>query len=257
MSMTVMEPKLAERRKGVSEDRARSRLKWVLIVLVVLLGVVGSIWLIRSPLLSIRTVTVTGAAMSHPDAVISELGMGQGTPTIDVDAGAIEAAIAQDPWVAAVSVRVGWPGSMTVDVTEHTEFASVRAADGWVRVAADGSVLRSDPPLDGAPVVEIDTGPVSAGYDIANPLILGALDFAAALPPDLAGSLVVGTDGQGLVATVADLTIVLGRPTDMVAKAKVLVALIETGLEPGSTVNLIAPLRPAVTNPQPLPEPEE
>jgi cell division protein FtsQ len=252
-----MEPRLAERRKGVSEDRARGRLKWVLIIIAILLAVVGTAWLIRSPVLSIRSVTITGATMSHPDVVVAELGMGQGTPTIDVDAGAISAAVLEDPWVAEVSVAVGWPGTVTIAVVEHVEFAAVRAGDGWVRVAADGSVLRTEPPTDGAPLIEIDTGPVSAGYDIANPLILGALDFVEALPGDLSEGAVVETDGEGLVATVSGFTVVLGRPVEMEAKATVLAALLESGIDEGSSINLIAPLRPAVTNPQPLPEPEE
>jgi len=85
MSTTTIEPKFAERRKGVSEDRARGRLKWVLTILVIMLTVVGTAWLIRSPVLSIKSVTVTGATMSHPDVVVADLGMGQGTPTIDID----------------------------------------------------------------------------------------------------------------------------------------------------------------------------
>lgn len=257
MSATTIEPKLAERRKGVSEERARGRLKWVLVVIALLLAVVGGLWLIRSPVLSVRTVTVNGATMSNPSAVVSDLEMGQGTPTIDVDGDAIRTAILADPWVADASVSIGWPGSVTIEVIEHTEFAAVRAGDGWVRVAVDGSVLRAESPLVGSPVIEIDTGPVSAGYDIANPLILGALEFAAALPSGLADGVVMETDGQGLIATIETFTIILGRPVEMEAKAIVLTALFDSGLEAGSSINLIAPLRPAVTNPQPLLELEE
>jgi hypothetical protein len=145
---------------------------------------------------------------------------------------------------------------LTITVTEHVVFASVAAANGWVQVAADGSVLTGEAPSSGQPVIDIDTGPVSAGYAIANPLIIGALDFASALPADLKASVVLTTDGEGLLADVAGLTVILGRPIEMTEKATVLSALIDTGLEPGSTVNLIAPLRPAVADPQPLLEPE-
>lgn len=252
-----MEPKLAERRKGVSEDLARGRLKWVLIVIVFLLAVVGGIWLVRSPLLSIKTVTVTGAVMSNPAAVVADLEMGTGTPTIDVDAQAIEIAVLASPWVRDATVTVGWPGSLDIAVEEYTIFASVMAASGWVRVAADGSVVAVDTPMPNAAVIEIDTGPVPAGYSIANPLIIGALEFAAALPTSMAQHVVVGTDGEGLIASLDGHHIVLGRPTEMREKAIVLASLLEDGLEPEAQVNLIAPLRPAVTNPQPQLEPEE
>jgi cell division protein FtsQ len=255
--MTTMEPKLAERRKGVSEDRARGRLKWVLIIIVFLLAVVGGVWLIRSPLLSIKTVTVTGATMSNPLNFVNDLGMGQGTPTIDVDGQAIERAILADPWVREARVTVGWPGRIEIAVLEHTLFASVLAADGWVRVSVEGSVLAVDEPMPDAPVIEIDAGPVPAGYSISNPLIVGALEFAAALPTEMARRVVITDDGEGLIASVDGHQVVLGRPAEMREKAIVLASLIDNGLEAGAHVNLIAPLRPAVTNPQPLQEVEQ
>lgn len=255
--MTVMDPKLAERRKGVSEDRARSHLKRILIVIVVLILGVGAIWLIRSPVLSIRSVEVSGAEFSNPQRAIADLAMGQGTPTIDVDAGAIEAAIAVDPWVKDVNVVVNWPGSIAVSVVEYTPYASVMAADRWIVVADDGAVLSVGDLLTASPRIEIDAGPVSAGYDITNPLIVGAIRFSTALSPELASQVVVSADGEGLVATLLGHTIVLGRPVDMEEKAIVFMSLVDSGIEAGSQVNLIAPLRPAVTNPQPLLETEE
>ncbi len=254
--MTVMEPRLAERRKGVKEDRARGRLKWVLVLLVIIAAVVGGIWLIRSPLLSIRTVSVTGAAHTDPASTIAQLGMGQGTPTIDVDPGAIVAAITTDPWVASADVNVSFPGSITVTVVEREPFASVRAADGWVTVSTDGAVVPADAP-DGSARIAIDTGPVNAGYEIANPLILGALRFVDALPPELVAVTEVASDGEGLVAVVGGHRVLLGRPSDMQEKAIVLASLIDAGIDPGAEVNVIAHLRPAVTNPQPQQEAEE
>jgi cell division protein FtsQ len=254
--MTVMEPKLAERRKGVSEDRARGRLKWVLLFLVLVGAVVAGIWLIRSPVLSIREVSVAGAERSDPGAIIAGIGMGSGTPTIDVDQAAILQAVLSDPWVASADVQVSFPGSISVEVVEHVPFATVMAADGIVTVSAAGAVVPADPPA-GAPRIAIDTGPVTSGYNIANPLILGALRFVAALPPDLAATAEVVTDGEGLTATVAGHRVLLGRPADMNEKAIVLASLIDSGLEVGAEVNVIAPLRPAVTNPQLQLEAEE
>jgi cell division protein FtsQ len=254
--MTVMEPKLAERRKGVDEDRARGRLKWVLLFLLLVGSVVAGIWLIRSPVLSIRQVTVTGAERSDPGTAIADLGMGNGTPTIDVDEAAILETLRSDPWVASATVRVSFPGSISVEVVEHVPFASVMAADGWVTTSSDGAVVPADAPV-GAPTISIDTGPVASGYDIANPLILGALRFVAALPTELAATTDVISDGEGLVATVAGHRVLLGRPSDMTEKAIVLASLIDSGIADVAEVNVIAPLRPAVTNPQVQVEPEE
>lgn len=256
--MTTMEPKLAERRKGVSEDRARGRLKWILVAIVVLLAVVGGVWLLTSPILSLRTVSVTGADRSDPMASVLALEMGQGTPTIDVDSAALHNVILEDPWVKEVAIEVGWPGSLSIVVIEHVPFATVRAADGWIVVSSNGAVLEpASSPSDMSFTIAVDAGPVSAGYDITNPMIIGALEFMGSLDPDLAAGVVVTSDGEGLLVVVAGHTVRLGRPAEMYSKARVLSSLIASGLEPGAGIDLIAPLRPAVTNPQPEVEPEE
>lgn len=256
--MTTMEPRLAERRKGVSEDRARGRLRWVLVALVVLLAIVGGIWLMTSPVLSLRTVSVAGAERSDPMASVIALGMGQGTPTIDVDATALHDAILSDPWVRDVSIDIGWPGSLSIAVIEHQPFATVLAASGWVIVSSEGAVLEpAPPPTDRSFTVAVDAGPIAAGYDITNPMITGSLAFMGSLDADIAAGVIVKSAGEGLEATVAGHVVRLGRPTEMHSKARVLSSLIANGLEPGVAIDLIAPLRPAVTNPQPEVEPEE
>jgi cell division protein FtsQ len=253
-----MEPRLAERRKGVSEDRARGRLKWILVAIVLLLAVVGGVWLLTSPILSLRTVAVIGADRSNPMAAVVALDMGQGTPTIEVDTAALHASILEDPWVRDASIEVGWPGSMSIVVIEHVPFATVRAAEGWIVVSSEGAVLEpASPPTEASFTVAVDAGPVAAGYDITNPLIIGALEFIGSLDPDVVGGVVVGSDGEGLTAIVAGHAVRLGRPTEMHSKARVLSSLIASGLEQGASIDLIAPLRPAVTNPQPEVELDE
>ena len=56
--------------------------------------------------------------------------------------------------------------------------------------------------------------------------------------------------GTTVAANVGGFTILLGRPADMAAKAAAVEALIATGIEPGSRVDVTAPLRPAVAPPQ-------
>jgi hypothetical protein len=56
------------------------------------------------------------------------------------------------------------------------------------------------------------------------------------------------------VAAIAGYEVVLGSSQDMAQKAVTLAVLFDEGLEQGSVINLVSPLRPAVTNPQPLVE---
>jgi cell division protein FtsQ len=256
--MTVMEPRVAERRKTVSEDRARKRLKWILVVIAVVAVVLGSLWLVRSPILSIRQVDVTGAENSDPRAAIQALGMDVGTPTIDIDGDAITLLILEDPWVESVTVEIVWPGSIVIDVTERTPVAPVLAGDQWVLVASDGGVIKAVPaPGTEIMFVAIDQGSLDPGDVISDPRTLGALVFVRYLADRYRSGARIQMDGEGLQAEVAGHPVRLGRPVDMAEKATVLEALLDTGIEPGASIDLIAPLRPAVTNPQPVIEVEE
>lgn len=256
--MTAMDTRVADRRKGVSEDKARRRLRWVLAVLVVILVAVGAFWLIRSPVLSISTIDVTGVERTDPVAIITDLGMGVGRPTIDVDGRAIEAAIERDPWIAEATVSVVWPGTIHVDVTEHQPLVRVMGGDSWYLASVDGAVLASAPtPGVEDAAVAIDLGSVGVGQTTADPSLLGALIFIDALPEDLRLGTVLSVDDDGVVGMVQGHRVVLGRPIDMAEKALVMEGLIASGLETDAEVNLIAPTRPAVANPQPLHEGEE
>lgn len=256
--MTVMEPRVAERRKSVSEDRARKRLRWILVVIALAAAVFGSLWLIRSPILSIRQIDVTGAQFTDPRAVLHSLEMGIGTPTIDIDGAAITMSILDDPWIEAAKVEILWPGSILIDVTERTPVAPVLAGNQWVLVATDGGVIKMVPdPGPAVASVAIDQGPLDPGDVISDPLTIGALVFIGHLGEQNLQGASIRTDGEGLTALVAGHAVRLGRPVDMAEKATVLEALLSTGIESGASIDLIAPLRPAVTNPQPVPEVEE
>lgn len=256
--MTMMDSRVADRRRNVSEDRARRRLRWLLGVLALLLAVVGGFWLIRSPVLSIRTVEVTGAANSNPGAVVAGIGLGEGTPTIDVSAAEIEAAVEADPWVADASVSVIWPGTIVIDVVEHVPVAPVQSGGDWVLMSRTGAVIAvTDAPDDEVAAVTIDIGRDRVGEVVDDPAIVGALEFVNGLTPELrAGSRVSIEDG-GVVAVVSEHRVRLGRPIDMAEKAVVLAGLLASGLDDGAAIDLIAPSRPAVSNPEPVVEAEE
>lgn len=258
--MTTVEPRVAERRRGVSEDRARHRLRRVLgIIALIAVGAFG-FWLIRSPLLSISSISISGATISDPAVIIDEIGVIVGIPTIDVDAGAVQRAVESDPWIETAEVSVRWPGTVSVVVTEHVALAPARAGDGWVMLSEASTVIeQTDGPVDGVFVVDIDTSATAIGAAVVNPMVNGAIAFGSALRPDLAKSAVMFVDDDGLVATVGGHLVRLGRPIDLEHKALVLASMLDTELEEGAEINLIAPTRPAVLNAQPEvldPQPE-
>lgn len=249
--MNTMDERIAERRHQVTEDRARGRLRW-LIWVVLAIGVVAlGVWLVNSPFLSIQSVTVTGAERTNPAAIAADLAAAPGTPTISVRAGAIEAALLADPWIAEADVVVSWPGSVEIHVVERQPITSINTGDAGFLAAADGVIVgRTDggsiPPL----IKTNRTVAADVGDEITDVSTLGAIEFVAALGPALRRSAEVVVLSETVEADVGGIIIILGRPTDMAAKAAAVEALIGTGIESGSRIDVTAPLRPAVAAPQ-------
>ena len=249
--MNTMDHRIAERRHEVTEERARGRLIW-LIWLVLIVGVVAvAIWVVNSPILSIRSVTVTGAERTDPVAVAESLGVGNGTPTISVGAGEIEAALLANPWIAEADVAVSWPGSVEIHVRERVPVAAITTDLGRFNAAADGVLVeRVDDNAIPPTILSDQLGAEREGDRVTHAGSYGALEFVAALPSALRRSTTVTVAGDTVEAVIGDHLIVLGRPTDMAFKAAAVEALIATGLEAGSRIDVTAPNRPAVAPPQ-------
>lgn len=247
-----IEPRIAERRQKVTEERARRRLLWVVAALAVIVVAALGYWLLRSPLLSIREVTATGAVRSDPVAIAAAAGVTTGIPTISVDTAAAEAALAADPWIADADVVVSWPGSVTINVVERIPIAVARGDGGSALVASDGTILEEGegPP----PHIVIGGALPRAGGVVRSAGFVAAVEFVAVLDADLAAvTEVVVSDASGLVslsAVVAGHEVRLGRPVEMALKAAALEALFAAGLPEGSYIDLNAPTRPAVGNPR-------
>ena len=255
--MTTIEPRVAERRRGVSEDRARHRLRWILGLIFLIAIVAVGFWLIRSPFLSVTSITIVGAEVSDPALAVDGLGVSVGVPTIDVDGGEITRAVEEEPWVATADVSVKWPGTVVVTVTEHVPVAPAPSGEEWMLLSAESTVLqRVNGPIDGVFIVDIDVSTTAVGDGVDDPMIGGALEFGSALRSDLGENAVLYVEDDGLAATVDGHVVRLGRPIDLAEKAVVLAVLIDSGLVPGAEINLIAPTRPSVANPQPEVEDE-
>ena len=247
-----MDRKIAQRRHGVTEQRAATRLK-IVIALAAVTAVIGAaLWIVRSPLLSVDRVVVSGNDHSDPTRIIEGLGVGVGTPTISVDAGALESALEANPWIAEASVAVSWPGSVEVEVTEHRPVALVQAANGLAHVTTAGNVVQLLEDGTGWPLVTPpDPETLRGGEVLEGPAMLGSLAFVTALPDELQPVTVVTIDrDRQIVAMVGEHPVRLGRAIDMRAKAAALAAVIDHGIEPGTAIDVTAPRRPAVSNPQ-------
>jgi hypothetical protein len=214
---------------------------WVL-GLTALVG--GGVLLARSPLLAVQNLVVEGMARSEVDAILIESGLIPGRPMILVRTAEVEAALAADPRVQSVAVRLDWPQTARVVLERRIPVAWAPVDSGWGMVALDGVVVGvADAPTLDLPQLQV---PLTPNLSAA---VLGGLAFLAELAPQ-PGIAVVVTESEGeLWADVAGTVVRLGRPIDMEPKARALVALLAEGLPSGAIVNLVAPTRPAVIPP--------
>lgn len=244
--------RFAERRRTVAEDRARRALRRATFVLLFAAAVSGVVYLFHSPLLSIRALDVEGAVNVAVEPVLERHGIADGEPLIWTDVDGARTEIAQDPWVASVTVERDWPVSVQVSVTERRPVATV----GGAAVAVDGVIL-PEASTAGLPRLAIDGQAADGRYPQQE--IIGGLRFLATLREDLGRGATVVSTPDGLIAVVAGYTVRLGRPVDMEEKARALGPVVDEGPPEGSEITLVAPARPSVLAPDaaPLPASDE
>jgi cell division protein FtsQ len=252
--MMTMDPRLEDRRREVAEDRARRNVRR-LIRFLLAIGVIGAgVWLFLSPWLSAQEIEVRGVSASATEEILVQERVVAGRPLILIFDRSVEEALTADPWVKDADVHVDWPDGVLVQIVERVPVAMVETRGGWAQRSVDGYAL------PGGPSGPSDTMPTVVLTEIADPdatdsiLLLSALEFVDTLPVSIGSSVVVDQRDGELWATVSGLEVRLGRPTEMEAKALTLTALLDRGVAPGSTVNLIAPTNPAIVAPAP---PEE
>lgn len=248
-----IDPRLARRRRQVQEASARRRLRWLvgLLVLAISAGIVVAVF--QSSWFSVDSISVEGDVRAPVSVLLDEAGIREGVSIVSVRTGSAEEQLMTDPWVAAAKVRVIWPRSVEVVVIEHIPIARVTAGNSWLISSGQGAVLAlGEPMVD--PIIDVDVGVIEPGGTIEDPIVLGSIEFVAALPVELKKDLVIGLNNDELKATVSGHAVALGNATDMAQKAVTLAVLLDEGVPEGATISLLSPLRPAVSNPQPLVE---
>ena len=243
---TAIDPRIANRRRAVAEHGARRGLRKML-GLLALCGLMGSaVWFVQSSALDIDIVAVHGAVRSDPGAVLAQNGVGEDTPVwlAQWRASDIEESLKAQPWVKDAVVKVSIPDTIEIEVLEYEGAAWVQGAMAWSLVASDGAVLSiSASPDSVLPRVDLVVDAV-VGAMIEDTNVLGAVEFAQALGPGHATE-VAERDGA-LWAFVDGVDVKLGRAEAMADKGRALAALLESGIEQGAEVNLVAPTRPAL-----------
>ncbi|MDJ0664906.1 MAG: FtsQ-type POTRA domain-containing protein [Acidimicrobiia bacterium] len=245
-----IDPRLARRRREVQEASARRRLRWTIWVLAVAVVAGLVIAVLQSSWLAVESITVEGAENADVAGIMSAAGVEEGVAMISIRAGSIEDQLRADPWIAEAKVRVVWPRQIEVMVVEHIPIARVKSGSTWLVSSPEGTVVARGQRLV-EPYVDIESVSLRPGDSIEDATIIAALEFVAALPIELKSGLVIGGEETDLVATVQGHEVLLGATTDMAQKAVTLAVLLNDGVPAEASINLVSPVRPAVTNPQP------
>lgn len=246
--MMTIDPRLADRRRDVAEDRARRNVNRILRFLAVIAIVGGVTWLMLSPTFSVESVEVSGVQSSDTGAVLAANRVVLGRPLILIRTEAVEEELLGDPWVKEASVELEWPRRVVVTVSERSPLAWVETAGGWHRRAVDGVPLPGESLPDDT-MGQIRLPSVSSDDAAVAPLVLGALEFIDTLPVALGSNAVVDERSGELWALVGGFEVRLGRPVEMADKALSLATLLQEPLVEGSVINMIAPTNPAVVAP--------
>ncbi len=194
----------------------------------------GVLWF--SPAMAVRSVHVTGVQRLTDAEVVAALGVGEGTPLLQVDTGAAARRVAGLPRVAEVSVHREFPSTIRVDVTERTAVAYADI-DGPRLYDADGVQFASEPPPPGTPKITVPDWSDTA-------LLRTVLSMVAGLPPQLRGQITevhVGSPSD-ISFTLGDgRTLRWGDADRSDQKAAVALAVLQ---QPGQTVDVSSPNLP-------------
>jgi cell division protein FtsQ len=106
--------------------------------------VAAAVWvLFGSPLLVVRSVSVSGTHLVSRSEVVAASGVQLGTPLIRVNAARAAARIAAIPQVRSAQVTRSWPNRLVIVVRERTPELALPAYGGGYDLAdADGVVLQ-------------------------------------------------------------------------------------------------------------------
>lgn len=183
-----VDPRFRARRIAVRREEGRHRLKRLLALVSVAVTALAAVVVLRSPVLDVDEVAVTGATRLDHDELREVAGIRVGRPLLLVDlAGAAERLEAL-PWVAEAQVTRDLPGTVVVSVREREPAAVVAGGGASALVDADGRVLAAPTAADG-PHVQVVAGdaPPPPGRTV-DPALRTAIDLARRLRTDPVGA---------------------------------------------------------------------
>jgi cell division protein FtsQ len=191
-------------------------------------------WVVfESPLLAVRSVTVSGTRLVARSEVLAVAGVEPGTPLIRVDTAQAAARIAMIRQVRGARVTRSWPDRVVIVVRERIPVLDLTApGGGHDLVDGDGVVVRWS--ARRAPGLPLYSTTVLVAALRGNPDLAAAAAVLAELPSSLRHSVVSVTAPDpdqvtlGLAGPGGRVTVVWGGPGRAAAKAGELAVLMRS-----------------------------
>lgn len=185
----------AERAERAARARRRYLsyvLKIAAVIAAVLLLVFGSIFVYRSNLLAVETVTVSGVEHLTDQEVTQLAAVPDDSTLLRLDVDGICSRLKEHPWVQDATITRQFPHTIRINVTERTPSAAVKinSKSIWV-VSTDGAWLSAATKEDWKNyrrILDVDTNMASpvAGSEVTDEGILNALAVFDQVSPELA-----------------------------------------------------------------------
>lgn len=213
-------------------------LTWLVVLTVV--GVGLGLILYFTPLMSARSVVVTGTGVVTREEVVDAAKVTLGTPLLQIDTDEVADRVAGIRRVASARVQREYPSTLRITIVERVPIVVKDYPDGPHLFDKDGVDFATAPPPPGLAYIDVD----HPGPD--DPPTKAALQVMTSLSPD-----VVGQVGRIAAPSVASITLTLNDGRTVVwgttdrtdEKAEKLGALLT---QPGRTYDVSSPDLPTV-----------
>jgi cell division protein FtsQ len=247
-----IDPRMRARRIEVQRTEGRRRLRRLVDLGLVLAVAAGFFGALRSPLLDVASIEVSGAQRTGAEVVVEAAGITTGEQLIDVRPGQAARHVANLPWVGEATVHRTLGGTIQIVVTEREPAAVLGDGAAAVVVDATGRVLArvADTPgvADGLVHVQGVTGDLVPGADLGSQAA-GGLALAKRLADVAPGAIAQVSIGKELTAALAQGGDVLfGDGSRLTAKLRSLQTVLEqVDLRCLDHLDLRAPGNPVLT----------